>query len=194
MHGEETDLINVVGVSAQEKLAIRLYTIEQPVKIYAVVNAPFKQSSRSPDASKHQAPFCKILIRAIRALAALPDCCYQGTAYRGIRIAGDEPHHRDLQSKYANHHEAYPVGGRLTFAPFTSLTLSETVAEGFGDAIFFVFQNVRAVRIGALSAIGTEEEVLMEPPSVFRIIACAKFNGCLQVTLDWVESRGRYLS
>lgn len=190
MHAFEVEDIDIPGISLDAKLAIRLYTAEVPVKIYELVNEPFKSQSRKPEHISNQAAFCKVLIRSIRALLQVPSMLYEGPAYRGVRIAGNA----DLQHRYDHHTEAYKIGDKLTFAPFTSLTLSQQVAEGFGDAIFFFFTHVRAVRIASLSAISSEEEVIMEPPCVFRIVSNGKFLGCLQVVLELVPSPLRYLS
>ncbi len=143
---------------------------------------------------RNQALFSRILIEAIRGLAAHPDFLYEGIAYRGVRASGTAPHEVELRQKFENHLTAFPLGSQLTLAPFTSLTLSEHVAEDFGDAIFFVFTNVRGVRMSRLSAFATEEEILLEPPAVFKVVACAKFVGVLQVTLEIVPSPLKYLS
>ena len=140
------------------------------------------------------AKLSRLIIEAIRALSEIPEFFYEGIAFRGVLIAGDQPYHRELQRKFHRHHEYFIIGELLTFAPFTSLTLSEEVAEEFGDTIFFVFLNARGVKIQKLSAIPRENEILLEAPSVFRIIACAKFRGILQVTLERVEAPITYLS
>ena len=195
MHRFDVESIEVGGLSADHKLALRLYSLEQPVKFYEVLNAPYKVKRRSPDLISCQAPFSRILIEAIRSLSANPDYLYEGIAYRGIYAAGNSPFHLELQRKFDNHQQAFRVGSRLTFAPFTSLTLSENVAEGFGDTIFYVFTHVRGVRMNRLSAFGdTEYEILLEPPSVFEVVACAKLKGVLQVTLKSVSSPLKYLS
>lgn len=185
------------GLSVEHKLALRLYTAEAPLRLYELLNAPFKQpATRYPAALRNVAPFARLLIEAIRALHThAPESRYRGVAYRGLRTAGSAPCQRALQRKFDDHLSAFPVGDRITLAPFTSLTLSETVAEGFGDTIFFVFTDVSGVRVQGLSAASAEEEILLEPPAVFRIIAAAKFNGVLQVTLESVPSPLlRYLS
>ena len=89
------------------------------------------------------------------------------------------------------------MGKKITFAPFTSLTLSETVAEEFGDsrdAIYFVFTNAKGVRLGEMTAFEGEEEVLMEPPSVFKVVARSKFNRVLTVILERLDSPLKYLA
>ena len=50
------------------------------------------------------------------------------------------------------------------------------------------------MRLSPFSAIPGEEEVLLEPPTVFKVISCAKFNGVVQVVLESVASPLKYLS
>ena len=80
------------------------------------------------------------------------------------------------------------MGSLLTFAAFTSVSLDDKVANGFGDHVLFNFTRVRGVRIRALSAVPQEAEVLVPPPSVFRILTVAMFHGSLVVTLERVDS------
>ena len=86
------------------------------------------------------------------------------------------------------------MGSLLTFAAFTSVSLDDKVANGFGDHVLFNFIRVRGVRIRALSAVPQEAEVLVPPPSVFRIMTVAMFHSSLMVTLEQVESPLTYLS
>ena len=86
------------------------------------------------------------------------------------------------------------MGSLLTFAAFTSVSLDDKVANGFGDHVLFNFIRVRGVRIRALSAVPQEAEVLVPPPSVFRIVTVAMFHGSLMVTLEQVESPLTYLA
>jgi hypothetical protein len=85
------------------------------------------------------------------------------------------------------------VGNLVTLPAFTSVTLDDKVASGFGDHLMFTFTRVRGVRIRALSAMPQEAEVLVPPPSVHRILAVAMFHGSLVVTLECAESPLSYL-
>lgn len=181
---------SVAGLSLQHRLVIRLYTAEEPVPLYRVLNAPFNEQARSIAKIANQAPFMKLLIQAVRALtAAGKPYVYTGPAYRGVRVASNPT----LKRQYENYAEKFQVGSRVTFAAFTSLSLSDSTAESFGDQILFQFTRVRGVRIAALSAIPSEREILVEPPAVFEIKSCAKFHGVLSVVLEAVDSPLRYL-
>ena len=154
--------------------------------------------------------YCRLLLRATRCLLEQPEHVYEGPAYRcrrrsparsvpalphalagrGLKIA----HNAELRHKFNDHKSGFPVGSLLTFAAFTSVSLDDKVANGFGDHVLFNFTRVRGVRIRALSAVSQEAEVLVPPPSVFRIIAAAMFHGSLVVTLERVDSPLTYLA
>jgi hypothetical protein len=70
-----------------------------------------------------------------------------------------------VRRKFDDHKSIFPVGSLLTFAAFTSVSLDDKVADGFGDRVLFNFTRVRGVRIRSLSAEPQEAEVLV-PPSV----------------------------
>jgi hypothetical protein len=99
-----------------------------------------------------------------------------------------------LRFKYENHKIAFRVGSLFTLAAFTSVSLDDKIAEDFGDRVLFNFTKVRGARIAALSQFPREAEILVPPPSVYRIAAVAKFHGTLVVTLECVDSPLEYLS
>ena len=154
--------------------------------------------------------YCRLLLRATRCLLQQPEHVYEGPAYRcrrrssalsvhalrhalagrGLKIA----HNAELRQKFNDHKSGFPVGSLITFAAFTSVSLDDKVANGFGDHVLFNFTRVRGVRIRALSAVPQEAEVLVPPPSVFRIIAAAMFHGSLVITLERVDSPLTYLA
>ena len=72
MHAFELETVDIPGLSPEHKLVIRLYTIEQPVAIYHVLNACYKAKDRSPALAVNQAAFSRLLIEALRALMAVP--------------------------------------------------------------------------------------------------------------------------
>ena len=76
MHMFELDAINIAGLTSEQKLALRLYTIETPVKIYEVVNEGYKSTSRNPHLLRNSGPFSKILIQSIRALSKVCICTF----------------------------------------------------------------------------------------------------------------------
>lgn len=70
----------------------------------------------------------------------VPEYFYEGPAYRCIDIDGTSQYHIDLQRKFDDHLVAYEVGGKITLAPLTSVSLSDSEAAKFGGdkrTIFF---------------------------------------------------------
>eukprot|EP00930_Biecheleria_cincta_P002005 TRINITY_DN103084_c0_g1_i1.p1 TRINITY_DN103084_c0_g1~~TRINITY_DN103084_c0_g1_i1.p1 ORF type:complete len:355 (-),score=60.64 TRINITY_DN103084_c0_g1_i1:422-1486(-) len=189
-HEFECKTAKLGGISWQHRLVIRLYTAETPFRLYRVLNSPFHAQKRTASSIANQGPFMKLLLTAVRTLAKKGSgFSYTGPAYRGVRVA-DSP---DLKRKFENYAEAFQVGSRLTFAAFTSLSISDTTAESFGDQILFQFTRVRGVRISDISAVPSEMEILVEPPAVFEVKSCAKFHGVLSVVLEAVGSPLKYL-
>ncbi len=114
---------------------------------------------------------------------------HHALAGRGLKIA----HNAELRQKFNDPKTGFPVGSLLTFAAFTSVSLDDKVANGFGDHVLFNF--IRLLRHGAQRAYAhaADAEVLVPPPSVFRIVTVAMFHGSLIVTLEQVESPLTYL-
>jgi hypothetical protein len=121
---------------------------------------------------------------------ALPQFAYQGVGYRGLTLDGNA----ELARKYADYKTEFVVGDLMTFPAFMSVSTDDSVADDFGDFLFFVFVNVTGARIALLSLLPKEAEILVPPPSVFRIKAVAKFGGRLTITLDQEPSPLTYLS
>ena len=111
---------------------------------------------------------------------ALPQFAYQGVGYRGLKLDGNA----ELKRKYLDHKTEFVVGQLMTFPAFMSVSTDDSVADDFGDYVFFVFVKVRGARIARLSQLPKEAEILVPPPSVFRIKAVAKFGGKLTITLE----------
>jgi hypothetical protein len=93
----------------------------------------------------------------------------------------------ELKRQFDTYRDSFVVGKLLTLAAFTSVSLLDSVAEEFSDHVMFTFIRVRGVIIRALSQVPREAEVLVPPPSVFRIRSVAKFHGSLTVTLECVD-------
>ncbi len=101
---------------------------------------------------------------------SLPSFAYEGVGYRGLKLDGNA----ELKRKYLDHKTEFVVGQLMTFPAFMSVSTDDSVADDFGDYVFFVFVKVRGARIARLSQLPKEAEILVPPPSVFRIKAVAK--------------------
>jgi len=145
---------------------------------------------RSHFSLRYHAPFVKLLLLAVEELMALPQFAYQGVGYRGLKLDGNA----ELKRKYLDHKTEFVVGQLMTFPAFMSVSTDDSVADDFGDYVFFVFVKVRGARIARLSQLPKEAEILVPPPSVFRIKAVAKFGGRLTITLEQEACPLSYLS
>ncbi len=136
------------------------------------------------------AAYVKLLLLGVLELMSLPLFAYEGVGYRGLKLDGNE----ELKQKYLSYRTSFVVGELLTLAAFMSVSTDDSVADGFGDFVFFVFVKVRGAKIAVLSQIPKEAEILVPPPSVFRIKAVAKFGGKLTITLEQELCPLSYLS
>ena len=100
----------------------------------------------------------------------LPAFAYEGVGYRGLKLDGNA----ELKRKYLDYKTEFVVGQLMTFPAFMSVSTDDSVADDFGDFVFFVFVKVRGARVARLSQLPKEAEILVPPPSVFRIKAVAK--------------------
>jgi len=101
---------------------------------------------------------------------SLPSFAYEGVGYRGLKLDGNA----ELKRKYLDYKTEFVVGQLMTFPAFMSVSTDDSVADDFGDYVFFVFVKVRGARIAPLSQLPKEAEIVVAPPSVFRIKAVAK--------------------
>ena len=156
---------------------------------FCIASHAFDQR-RSQFSLRYHAPFVKLLLLAVEELMALPQFAYQGVGYRGLKLDGNA----ELKRKYLDHKTEFVVGQLMTVPAFMSVSTDDSVADDFGDYVFFVFVKVRGARIAPLSQLPKEAEILVPPPSVFRIKAVAKFGGRLTITLEQEACPLSYLS
>jgi hypothetical protein len=128
------------------------------------------EQRRSKESLRSHAPYVKLLLLAVQELMALPQFAYEGVGYRGLKLDGNA----ELERKYLDYKSEFVVGQLMTFPAFMSVSTDDSVADDFGDYVFFVFVKVRGARIAQLSQLPKEAEILVPPPSVFRIKAVAK--------------------
>jgi len=159
------------------------------VSAFCIASHAFDQR-RSQFSLRYHAPFVKLLLLAVEELMALPQFAYQGVGYRGLKLDGNA----ELKRKYLDHKTEFVVGQLMTFPAFMSVSTDDSVADDFGDYVFFVFVKVRGARIAPLSQLPKEAEILVPPPSAFRIKAVAKFGGKLTITLEQEACPLSYLS
>jgi hypothetical protein len=159
-------------------LAIRLYTAKLPIPLYIYLNGALNRDDRS-NYLKNVAPYMRLLIKALH-LMDVAGYGSEAEAYRGVTIASN----MTLQLKYDGYQRAFPPNSLISFAAFTSVSLERTVAELFGDKIFFHFLNVRGVDISSVSAYPTEQEMVVIPPGVFIVNGSSRPDSRLTVNLS----------
>jgi hypothetical protein len=161
-------------------LAIRLYTLQNPIPFFDYVNSVLNSPQRA--GLSNVAPFMKLLIKGLHAM---DDCGYGVTAqaYRGVSVKPGSA----LETKYNQCDSVFAPQQLITFAGFTSVTTEASQVKNFGAYFFFHFLSVRGIDISSISAFPHEQEVLVIPPAVFRVGGAFKLDGRLTVPLTHVE-------
>jgi surface protein len=176
-------------VPLELQLILRIYTAKFPFPIFHYVN----RCLNCPDRKARLvaiAPFTKLAIRALRAMEAAG---YVKTvpAYRGMTVEGNPA----LQTKYDNYATVFNIGMLITFPAFTSVSLKDTIANSFGDKIFFHFIAVRGIDVSGLSAFPEERELIITPPGVIRVTGIFMVKGHLTINVELVnQPEATYLS
>jgi TPR repeat protein len=163
-------------VDEEYLLAVRLFTLQEPIPFFSYVNDILNSEDRK--GLESIAPFVRLLMKALYALEA-SGYGVEAQAYRGLKIA-DNP---TLSHKYDNYKTELAVGTIVTFTGFTSVSVVDTASEEFGDALFYHFLKIRGVNISSLSKYPNESELLVMPPVVFRISGVYMLSGKLIVTV-----------
>jgi hypothetical protein len=161
-------------------LAIRLYTLQNPIPFFDYVNSVLNSPQRA--GLSNVAPFMKLLIKGLHAM---DDCGYGVTAqaYRGVNVKPGSA----LETKYNQCDTVFAPQQLITFAGFTSVTTEASQVKNFGAYFFFHFLSVRGIDISSISAFPQEQELLVIPPAVFRVGGAFKLDGRLTVPLTHVE-------
>jgi TPR repeat protein len=156
-------------------LAIRLYTLQDPIPIFDYVNSVLNSPQRA--GLSNVAPFMKLLIKG---LYAMDDCGYGVTAQasRGVNVKPGSA----LETKYNQCDSVFAPQQLITFAGFTSGTTEASQVKNFGANFFF-----HGIDISSISAFPQEKELVVIPPAVFRVGGAFKVDGRLTVPLTHVE-------
>jgi hypothetical protein len=183
-------------IDLEQLLAIRLYTASDcNIKIYALVNRILNHRDRfGLEAIR---PFIKILIRGLRAMDAA-GCGRTTQAYRGVKVAANDA----LRLKYDTYKQECAEGKSrksvfehhtpITFAAFTSVSLSESESERYGDSVFFQFMSVKGIDLSTVSVFPQEKELLVPPPAVFKVSGTYYLRGVLTIQLTQVEQENAF--
>jgi surface protein len=168
-------------VSRELQLILRIYTAKFPFPIFQYVNRCLNCNDRKSRLVAI-ASFTKLAIRALRAMEAA-GYVKTAPAYRGMTVKGNPA----LQAKYDNYASVFNIGMLITFPAFTSVSLEDTIANSFGDKIFFHFIAVRGIDVSGLSAFPEERELVITPPGVIRVTGIFMVKGHLTINVELVN-------
>lgn len=181
---------HVEGIRRVELIgALIINTMEEPCCLYRLITNPLNVSGvRSKANLKCQLRYLKLLTIALRAVPRSSDYWYTGVVYRGVSIEGNAA----LQWKHENFKEAYKDGMQVVFAAPTSTTKDSSIAGTFTKGIQFVFQGDSPgsgpggvmLKAGELSVYSDEEELLLEAPCTFIVVAVTKVQETVVVVLQ----------
>jgi hypothetical protein len=193
--------IPIAGLDLDLKLALYIYLEEEMqlqhgISVRRELNKAFFEL-RSPHSLQPYAAYAKILLRAVLEVMKQPQHSYEGPAYRASAIVPGT----ELYDKYTNFSTNFVVGSFLTFPSFVSVTSSDKKMHDFAaqhlsgyDKLMLNFTRLRGMRPGAISPFPFEEEIIVPPPSIFRILTTLKIDGGLVLTLESVDSPLVYLN
>lgn len=147
------------GLSRDEYLAIRLYTMESESKdksLYTILNETF----RDKDRNKLLEPWYKFLALFLAGLLKVPKTT-EPTIFRAMDL---------------NVMKDYVTGHEVTWWGFSSCTtrvdvLEEKFLPKSGARTLFIIKTINGRDIALLSEIPDEKEVLLLPGSKFRVLS-----------------------
>jgi hypothetical protein len=186
----------IYGISRKDLVgALIIYTMEEPCPLYRLLNHPLNVNGvRSKASLRCQLRYLKLLTIAMQAIPRESEYWYTGVVYRGMSIEGNPA----LQWKYENFEEAFKIGTQLVFAAPTSTTKDSSIAAKFTKGIQFVFQGDTPdcgpgglmLKEGDLSFYA-EQEILLEAPCTFWVVAATKVQETVVVVLQVPETRSQ---
>jgi hypothetical protein len=193
----QTGLAPVAGLDRDLELSLRMYFV-LPIHLFRELHKAFLTG---PQRLQPYAAYAKMLLRAMLAVMKQPKLCYDGPAHRAFSTS----HDAELKRQCDSYAATFAAGTFLSFPSFFSATTSGTHLDeslsslqsskkSSGDQVWMNFTRLRGVRSSSFSDFGFEDEIVVPPPSMFRIISAAKIHGGLVLTLESVDSPLAYLT
>jgi hypothetical protein len=188
----QTELTPVAGLDRDLELSLRMYFDVSSSRLYRELHKAFLSG---PQRLQPYAAYAKIFLRAMLTVMKQPNFCYDGPAYKAFSTS----HDAELKRQCDSYASTFAAGTFLTFPSFFSATTSDTNLDELskissGGHVVMNFTRLRGVRSSSFSDFGFEEEVVVPPPSMFRILSAAKINGGLVLTLESVDSPLAYIT
>ena len=166
-------LILPPGFRNQHGIAIMVYTNSSNT-LYRELNRAVRTGGGSWESYMSHFPFKALHFYLTRALQLL----------RGGGGCSREPGQAVFRGVGTIHFEPKSVGDSIRLGQFTSSSLDETVARGFGNATFFSLRTCFGAPIQALSVFPKQHEVLIPPHEVFVVTGFSKDGNRSLVTLS----------
>ncbi|NXR46274.1 NRT2 ribosyltransferase, partial [Hippolais icterina] len=140
------------SLTKDETVALMAYTMKS-TGLYEKFNKATREAGESPKKYKNEFPFKSLHFLLTRALQKLNPGRTCWNVYRGVRDIkfNTEP------------------GKEIRFGQFASSSLSEKVAQGFGQGTVFKVYTCHGVDIQKFSYDQREKEVLIPPFETFRV-------------------------
>ena len=161
------------GFKTEHGIAIVLYTNSSNT-LHQKLNEAVRTGGGSWESYMNQFHFKALHFYLTRALQLL----------RGGGGCSREPGQAVFRGVGTIHFEPKSVGDSIRLGQFTSSSLDETVARGFGNATFFSLRTCSGAPIQALSVFPEEREVLIPPYEVFVVTNFSKDGNKSLVTLS----------
>lgn len=161
------------GFRSQHGIAIMVYT-NLSNTLYRELNQAVRTGGVSRESYMKDFPFKALhfyLTRALQLLRGGGGCSREPgqVVFRGVGTISFVPK---------------SVGDSIRLGQFTSSSLDETVARGFGSATFFSLRTCFGAPIQALSVFPEQREVLIPPQEVFVVTGFSKDGDNSLVTLS----------
>jgi hypothetical protein len=172
------------GIDLDLLLAIRMYSARRDaIPYFLCVNWVL----RNPTVSHLDmiAPYTRLLIRGLHEMEAhgygVPKA-----AYRGEPTADNT----ELLRQHTNYQVEFARGKLKLHSAFTSISVDPTVADLFGadKALIYHFLSVSAVDISSVSRVPGHRELVVIPPSVFKVSGAFKVQDKVVISLSQVPN------
>lgn len=166
----------VSPVSPAQASAITAYTMND---LYTDFNEKVSVAGSSPQQYRHNFHFKTLHFLLTDALAALRDAGKGQKCHCVVRGVGDKVFKAKL-------------GATVRFGRFTSASLCENVARGFGTATVFQVRTCQGASIREFSEYHHEDEVLIPPFETFNVTKVIPKRDKVEIHLDSIGTYSKY--
>ncbi|XP_067326556.1 GPI-linked NAD(P)(+)--arginine ADP-ribosyltransferase 1-like [Anolis sagrei] len=154
-----------------ESYAVAITAYTSRGALYRKFNEAVREGGESTDQYHHSFPFKSFHFLLTKAHQALKSSCR--TVYRGIK---------DLRFNVSDPRKP------IRFGQFASSSLKKEVAERYGKDTFFTIQTCLGVNISHFSFHPYQEEVLIPPYEVFRVVSIREKGAHIELKANGTHS------